>query len=296
MDQLDYATRMEQCKKTIAQNPMIKAALESKEDQLSRDFYLNQTCDKRIKTEQQKEKLSRVNKEETLSKVDTIKDEKISKLPIVKNLDLIKKQKEAEFHTKKTELERKKQELEEIGVDDVKAKLKGFATQTVKSSLLPKLPTVDPKFLAAISFAKKLKEVRDKKQQVSKENLKKSTEMYTFPIKKVSPVTEPPTPLPPPVPPDIPTKPPSTTPKPEPTKPIKSKFTYVLDGGGGLPFELTAVRYDGQLLNITSWPINRKFSPTYGYNNYEDGLKSVRAYIQDQINRGVFDSFVRKPY
>lgn len=110
--------------------------------------------------------------------------EKIKKLPTMKDKELIKKQLEAEVQKKKGELENKLQQEKDKKIEEMKDKLATLAPLAAGAlALYLKLPILDPKVLATIAFLKAQKELQDLKQKVSKENLKKAKENFTYPIK-----------------------------------------------------------------------------------------------------------------
>jgi hypothetical protein len=119
-----------------------------------------------------------------LAQVGDLVDSRIAKLPTIKSPEIIKKQIEAEVHKKKVEAEVIIQTVKALAIDTAKTKLKeGFAGLLPKVPAIPKLPILDPKILAQLAYAKAKQEVADLRQKVSRENLKKSKEAFTFPMK-----------------------------------------------------------------------------------------------------------------
>jgi hypothetical protein len=230
----------------------------------------------------------------------------IKELPIQPDPELLKKQAIAEAQKIRSQAEQMLQQKKEEEIAKLKDKVeKSAAPFAPLVGLFLKLPIADPKFLAQLTYEKGKQKIRELKQKASKENLKKSKEAFTFPMKPPVRLELGQVPQVPEIPkiPEIPTStsvnnnPPTS---PQPTSPIKSKFSFELDGGGNEGFQLIIVRYNGNRLNITSWPIRTRFSPVYGYSAngkiYPEGLPSVRAYIQDEISQGVFDRFVSSPF
>lgn len=177
MDQLDYASKMANCKKTFASNPLNVAQMESKTSQ-QRDLYIQERCREQVNVQLEKEK----TQSQQNNQVKTDK----SKLPTSKDPTLAKKQAEAEIQKKKGELENKLQQEKEKKVEELKSKiatLTGLAIGGV--GLFPKLPMIDPKIIATLQFLKAQKESIEVKQRESKENVAKAKENFTFPMKPV---------------------------------------------------------------------------------------------------------------
>lgn len=240
----------------------------------------------------------------------------IPELPIQPDPELIKREALARAQKLRSDAELLLQQKKEEELNKIRGKVDaagGFVSKA--AGIFLKMPIVDPKFIAYTAYKQAKAKIRELKQKASKENLKKSKEAFTFPMKP--PVKLDLGELPQikaPTIPEIPTNLPSANPIPPnseanaqaqpnlqpPTAPIRSKFTYAVDGGGGEAFFLAVVLYDGRPLTINDWPINRRFAPTYGYSaegkSYADGIQSVRARIQDSILRGDFDRYVSAPF
>jgi hypothetical protein len=119
-----------------------------------------------------------------VAQVGELVDTRIAKLPTIKSPEIVKKQIEAEVHQKKVEAEVIIQNAKALAIDTAKTKLKeGFVGLLPKLPAIPKLPILDPKILAQLAYAKAKQEVVDLRQKVSRENLKKSKEAFTFPMK-----------------------------------------------------------------------------------------------------------------
>ena len=122
-----------------------------------------------------------------VAQVGDLVDSRIAKLPTIKSPEIVKKQIEAEVHQKKVEAEVIIQNAKALAIDTAKTKLKeGFAGLLPKAPAIPKLDILDPKILAQLAYAKAKQEVADLRQKVSRENLKKSKEAFTFPMKPPS--------------------------------------------------------------------------------------------------------------
>ena len=105
-------------------------------------------------------------------------------LPIQPDPELLKKEAIALAQTIRSDAEamlqqKKEEELGKIR-DGVETAAK-FAAKAV--GLYIQMPLIDPKFLAFMAYMKAKEKLRELKQKASKENLKKSKEAFTFPMK-----------------------------------------------------------------------------------------------------------------
>lgn len=122
---------------------------------------------------------------------------KLKKLPTTKDPELLKQQAKAEAQKLIGEKQNELQQIKEKKIEELKDKASKLGPLLALGvGLFLKLPAFDPKLLATIAFLKAQKELRELKQKVSKENLKKAKENFTYPIK---PPTPSPTPPPPPL-------------------------------------------------------------------------------------------------
>lgn len=232
----------------------------------------------------------------------------IKELPIKPDPELIKKEAMARAQTLRADAEQLLQQKKEEELNKLKQRVEQAAGPFAPAlGLVRKLPIRNPKHLASLAYEKAKQKIIDAKQKASKENLKKAKEAFTFPMKPPIRLDLGETPkLETPNIPDIPTTQPLSNPivpqtKPsEPTAPVRSKFTFLCEGGGGESFNCDTIYYDGRMLTITEFPIRVKFSPFYGYSrdgvSYESGWPSVKAYMQDSLLRGDFDRFVTAPF
>lgn len=150
---------------------------------------------------------------------------KLKKLPTTKDPELLKQQAKAEAQKLIGEKQNELQQIKEKKIEELKDKASKLGPLLALGvGLFLKLPTFDPKLLATIAFLKAQKELRELKQKVSKENLKKAKENFTYPIK-------PPTPSPTPPPPPLPEAggPSSVAPTPTPTPVTKPKTNYYIE-------------------------------------------------------------------
>jgi hypothetical protein len=133
--------------------------------------------------------------------------EKLKKLPITKDPELLKQQAKAEAQKLAGEVQNKLQQEKDKKIEELKDKAVFLGPLLAAGvALYLKPPILDPKALATVAYLKAQKELRELKQKVSKDNLKKAKETFTFPMK-------PPTSLSgfPPKIPEIPTIPPLPT-------------------------------------------------------------------------------------
>lgn len=108
----------------------------------------------------------------------------LKKLPTVKDPRLQRRQAEAEAQRIQTEVQRKLMESKETLVEDTKQKISQFKSLIPRLPSIPKLPISDAKVLAELQFAKLKARVLAEKQNLSKKNLKKSKELFKFPMGK----------------------------------------------------------------------------------------------------------------
>jgi hypothetical protein len=119
-----------------------------------------------------------------VAQVGELVDTRIAKLPTIKSPEIVKKQIEAEIQDRKVQIDTVVQLAKEQSVDTAKTQLKeGFVGLLPKVPAIPKLFILDPKFIAQLAYARAKQEVADFRQKLSKENLKKSKEAFTFPMK-----------------------------------------------------------------------------------------------------------------
>lgn len=108
----------------------------------------------------------------------------LKKLPTVKDPRLQRRQAEAEAQKVQTEVQRRLMEGKEGLVEETKEKISQFKSLIPRLPSIPKLPISDAKVLAELQFAKLKARVLAEKQKLSKKNLKKSKELFKFPMGK----------------------------------------------------------------------------------------------------------------
>lgn len=117
------------------------------------------------------------------AKASAAKEKVLSKLPKIKDPELTKKQVEAEAQKKISETKLKALEAKDQALQAVKgAALGAVLGKLPKPPKLPKLPS-PPSVAAGLALVKKLKETEKERRKTTKENMKKSVEAFTFPIK-----------------------------------------------------------------------------------------------------------------
>jgi len=110
--------------------------------------------------------------------------EKLKKLPITKDPELLKQHAKAVAQKLVGEAQNKLQQERDKKIEELKDKAAFLGPILAAGlALYIKPPVLDPKALATIAFLKAQKELRDLKQKISKENLKKAKENFTFPMK-----------------------------------------------------------------------------------------------------------------
>lgn len=114
-------------------------------------------------------------------------NEKLNKLPLDKDPLLIARQKEAEALEIKAKASEVKLISKDKAVELAKDGIKGAVVAGFPN--IPKLPVLDKKILDGIALAKQLKNLYKERSKVSKENLKKGKELYSYPIGKITPIS-----------------------------------------------------------------------------------------------------------
>lgn len=109
-------------------------------------------------------------------------EERIKKLPTVKSVELIKQESEAEIHKQFTEQQRVLQEAAEQRIASAKTALESYVGNSPTLSIILKLPIVDPKFLASITYNKLKNTIREDKQKATKKNIKDSVKKFKYPM------------------------------------------------------------------------------------------------------------------
>jgi hypothetical protein len=108
----------------------------------------------------------------------------VKELPIQPDPELIKKEAEARAQEYRSQAEELIQQKKEEEINKLKRRLEQAAGPFISAfGLFPKLDILNAKFLAYIAYVEAKQKIRDLKQKASKENLKKSKEAFTFPMK-----------------------------------------------------------------------------------------------------------------
>jgi hypothetical protein len=114
-------------------------------------------------------------------------NERLNRLPLDKDPLLIARQKEAEALEIKAKVSEARLVSKDRAVESAKDGIK--VAVAVGGSNMPKLPVLDKKILDGIALAKQLKNLYKERSKVSKENLKKGKELYSYPIGKITPIS-----------------------------------------------------------------------------------------------------------
>lgn len=126
---------------------------------------------------------------------------KLEKLPRTKDSELLKTQAKAEAQKIVGENVNKLQQEKENRTEELKDKVAAASSLIGRAaSLFIKAQMFDPKVAATLAFLKAQKELRELKQKVSKDNLKKAKENFTFPMKPPKAPNVPEIPKPPNIP------------------------------------------------------------------------------------------------
>ena len=118
--------------------------------------------------------------------------DRIKNLPSIKDPELLKQEAEARVQLEISKLEEKKQKIQEEATEKIKKALELYVMFQLGNIPYPKLPVIDPKTLAWNAYLKAKNEIMQLKQSMTKANLKKAKEKFTYPItKKVKEVKKP---------------------------------------------------------------------------------------------------------
>lgn len=105
-------------------------------------------------------------------------------LPIQPDPELLKKEAIAIAQTIRSDAEAMLQQKKEEELGKIRDGVETASNLAAKAvGLYIKMPLIDPKFLAFMAYMKAKEKLRELKQKASKENLKKSKEAFTFPMK-----------------------------------------------------------------------------------------------------------------
>jgi len=115
--------------------------------------------------------------------------DKLKSLPVNKDPELLKKQAEAEVLSKKAQAEQLALVAKDLAIEYGKKKLIELA---IKSIPFPKLPVLDPKIIQAVMLGLQAREMWKQRKSMSKDNLKKGKDAYSYPLKPKVTKPEPP--------------------------------------------------------------------------------------------------------
>lgn len=115
-----------------------------------------------------------------LDNLEKSTEDLLNSLPTIPDPELVYRQKEAEVLEKLAELEKRKLELQELGIDDVKQQIRDLILPTIP--IPPKIPLISRKVLLAVILAKREKLLADLKKLKSKNNLKKGKKLFSYPL------------------------------------------------------------------------------------------------------------------
>lgn len=112
---------------------------------------------------------------------------KLNELPLDKDPLLIARQKEAEALELKAKVAQAQLISKDKAVELAKGGIKGAISGGIPG--LPKLPVLDKKILEGVALAKQLKTLYKERGKVSRENLSKGKELYSYPIAQITPIS-----------------------------------------------------------------------------------------------------------
>lgn len=142
-----------------------------------------QTTNNQLVVNKASEALTKLNTLEITPLVSTVA-QSLPKLPVQIDSSLLKKIAEARAQTIKAEAELLLQKAKEEELTNLKNRVNRLAPAFPSlPGFFLKLPITDPKYLAHLTFLEAKERIRELKQKASKENLKKSKEAFTFPMK-----------------------------------------------------------------------------------------------------------------
>lgn len=106
-------------------------------------------------------------------------------LPLEVDRELLERRIEAKKQKIQSEIDQLKLEAEERAIEFAKQKLEEFALGKLPE--IPKLPVIDPKIIQTVLLFNREKLFETLKQITTRENLKKSREVFTYPITPLEP-------------------------------------------------------------------------------------------------------------
>lgn len=107
----------------------------------------------------------------------------VSKLPTDKDTELIKRKIEAEKLEIKARLDAIKLNLKDVVLDELKEKVASIELPSIPFP--PKIPVIDPKLLQAYAIAKQFKDLYKERQKLSRKNLERGKEIFSYPMKEI---------------------------------------------------------------------------------------------------------------
>jgi hypothetical protein len=113
-------------------------------------------------------------------------NEQLDNLPLDIDPELLLREKEAELLDKKAELDRLLLVGKDELIEEARSKLSSLS---IPSNPFPiKLPPLEPKVLARVAMLKLMKEIRELRKKISKENITKGMTLYSYPINRKIPI------------------------------------------------------------------------------------------------------------
>lgn len=178
MDPLELAKKKTQLLNTVKKAESAKTALKSTGNlgtELQRNTNISDLANKQL----QNLNVGGV------SAVDVTDVKKLKELPIQADPELLKKEAMAKAQTLRADAEQMLQQKKEEEINKLKDRAENLIPPQLiaAAGLFLVLPITDPKFLATIAYQKAKTKIKELKQKASKENLKKSKEAFTFPMK-----------------------------------------------------------------------------------------------------------------
>lgn len=187
MDAIEIALQKTQLNNTIKRAEGVKNKLESEGKQSTPEWRRSVSVGS-VATEQLKNlsNIGSTSVESAATVAATVKNINIKdQLPIQPDPELIKKEAMAKAQTIRADAEVMLQQKKEEEINKLKEKVEQAAAPfSPLIGLFLKLPILDPKFIAWLTYQEAKLKIQELKQKASKENIKKSKEAFTFPMKK----------------------------------------------------------------------------------------------------------------
>lgn len=178
MDPIEFANKMDNCKKSITQD-IINNSIWFVDTKHILDNPNDLVLKARYQATFQRDSINYCKNTVIAQSEKT--PSTTTHLPATKDPALIKKHAEAEAAKKQAELEETTLKTKDEAIQQLKNKINELEKPVL--AFPPKIPIIDPKILAFVSFATQAKELIKKRKEASKKNVTTGKEVYKFPMK-----------------------------------------------------------------------------------------------------------------